>query len=527
MVPFGITATNFTVEFYPLRDSPGQAQVIGGTGQAVTEMFIEDAEVTKINHDRKIATLEPIDEMPVRSECVGRGNCRRCTDEAVYRCSLCRTFYCSKACQQRDWKTHVFVCRVANRPNNVDFLNCTIRRIKREMTSGDAGRIYNGILYLLADDHICNTFGFKNCVTDLELTDLVCLYSTVLSTTRPANQTLQRKLELGILGEFLESFCQMERRVAEMPGRNECPCVTWFLARRTSEDAFLIPSIEEQPYGTCVTAALDAMQSLQLTERFEHGPMLNKSRSDVYNLFVAIQPYTMRLPDVRSSLWTKFGFCYCTTFDQRITLATNYLSLLEVATFDEIVSAYETATLFELMRRHKINISSRMQGTRPISHADSEDGVFRLMIGVEHALSGNFCHCFKYTAGRRCYSYFETHLDREADGNFGFHMVNTWERWQLLNFYKHVFALPGFDPQKMAEARRDPDPNQLERYLDTLVPDTRTKLFDISRCHILFPKFRGRVRVMTADGRRGIPGWHDGCDCKRHDVLVPRGLASC
>ncbi|KAI0513281.1 hypothetical protein F5B22DRAFT_637225 [Xylaria bambusicola] len=523
MVPWAVTATEHSVEFYPLPESPGRAQVIGGSGTAIA-MPIEDAELTKINHDRKAFKLEQINEMPHEIKHIGQRSCRRCGKLATYRCSACRTSYCSKDCQKRDWKTHVFVCRVANRPHDVDILSLTIRKTKRDMISGSIERTYNAIRYLLADDRLCTTFGFNNCATDLELADLVCLYSNVLARARPSNQGLQQKLNEGVLGEFLKNFCQLERRVAEITGKDECTCVTWFLERRTSEEAFPIPGIETEPYGIWDTAVSCAIQSLQLTERVENGPMFNKSQSDVFRLYVAIPPYVQRFPDVRSSLWTKFGFCYCRTFEQRQSLATSYWNLLAVSTFDEIVAAYQTATLFDLMQRHGIGTPPRVQETRPIEDMDSEDGIFRLMIGVEHALSGNFCNCFQYDPSWRCRSYFETHLDREADGNFGFHMRSSWERWQLLNFYKYVFALPDFDPGEMAKARQDVDPKRLEKYLDTLVPDAKTKLIDRYRFNPFFPRFEGRVSVVTQDRQR-VPGWHRGCGCKIHDVLGPPGLS--
>ncbi|KAK5633590.1 hypothetical protein RRF57_009304 [Xylaria bambusicola] len=524
MVPFGISATEFSVEFFPLPHSPGHAQVIGGSGTATT-MSIEDAEITKINHDRKAFMLEQINEMPHGIQHAGRRSCRRCGNSAAYRCSACRTSYCSNICQKRDWKTHVFICRVASRPNDVDFLNLTIRNIKQNMISENIERTYAGIHYLLADDHLCTTFGFKNCATDIELADLVCLYSTVLARTRSANQNLQWKLDLGALGDFLKDFCQIERRVAEITGKAECSCVTWFLARYILEEKFPIPGIETEPYRIWDTAVSYAVQSLQLTARVENGPMFNKSESDVFNLYVAIQPYVLRFPDVRSSLWIKFGFCYCRTFDQRQNLATNYWNLLEASTFDEIVSAYQTGTLLDLMRRHGISTAPGVQEIQPVEDADSEHGIFRLMVGVEHALAGNFCNCFKYHASWHCHSYFETHLDREADGNFGFHMTSTWERWQLLNFYKYVFALPEFDPRKMAKAREDVDTKGLEKYLDTLVPEAKRKLTDRYRFNPLFPRFDSRVRAVTQDGQ-GVPSWHRGCGCKIHDVFGPPGLSS-
>jgi hypothetical protein len=80
-----------------------------------------------------------------------------------------------------------------------------------------------------------------------------------------------------------------------------------------------------------------------------------------------------------------------------------------------------------------------------------ERGIYRLIAEINHTLSGQFCYCFMSKS--YCHPKFETHLSRESDGDYGFHGTNTWERWQLLNFYKHVFSRPSFDAWEMQEAK--------------------------------------------------------------------------
>lgn len=113
---------------------------------------------------------------------------------------------------------------------------------------------------------------------------------------------------------------------------------------------------------------------------------------------------------------------------------------------------------------------------------------------------------------------------QEADAGYGFHLTNSWERWQLLNFYKHVFGLRDFDPEAMAAAKESGERGGLERYLDTLVPDARRKLRDRKRAdHLLFPTLDGRLAVRTVIGE-DIPHCHLPCGCKRHDVVGPPGI---
>ncbi|KAB8261619.1 hypothetical protein BDV32DRAFT_137204 [Aspergillus pseudonomiae] len=247
------------------------------------------------------------------------------------------------------------------------------------------------------------------------------------------------------------------------------------------------------------SAALSTAQARQDDEpRYSEKPStlrLTPGQAEVFKLFIAIQPSIWQVPDINSSAWINFGFCYCN------------------ATFDDIVSAYETSTMAELMGKHGIDVPS---GTIY--------SVFRLMSGVSHALSGRFCSCFRMQHDHPYHRYFETHLDAECEVGFGFDMTNSWERWQLLNFYRHVFKLPVFDPRAMAAAKDIHEHGALERYLDTLVPDMRRKIFDMDRAgSALFPILGARIMV-TTKGAAETSSSHLSFYCRVHDVLGPPGL---
>lgn len=140
-------------------------------------------------------------------------------------------------------------------------------------------------------------------------------------------------------------------------------------------------------------------------------------------------------------------------------------------------------------------------------------GIYRFIGEVRHALSGHYCPCFRSAC--QIHSKYETLLSKETEGDYGFHGANTWERWQLLNFYAHVFSHPAFDPRKMQDARRDANPEALENYLNTLVPNFRRKIGHWFLADGLFPKLKNRIR---------FPHGRPQCDCIIHTTLVPRGL---
>ncbi|KAB8219542.1 hypothetical protein BDV33DRAFT_191835 [Aspergillus novoparasiticus] len=257
--------------------------------------------------------------------------------------------------------------------------------------------------------------------------------------------------------------------------------------------------------------------------RFKDGCRLNTAQAEVFKLFVTIWGSICQIPDTNSSTWINFGFCYCSSFQQRQELSRKYQLLAAPnATFDDIVSAYETSTMAELMTKHGIDLLDLSQRVRLQRTSGMLYSVFRLMIGVSHALSGRFCSCFRMRPDRPCHGYFETHFDSECDVAYGSHLTNSWERWQLLNFYRHLFNLSEFDPRAMAAAKESPEHGALERYIDTLIPDMRRRIFDIDRVgSFLFPKLNARcsVTIRGAEESSHLP-----CHCRVHDALGPPGL---
>jgi len=261
---------------------------------------------------------------------------------------------------------------------------------------------------------------------------------------------------------------------------------------------------------------------LDLDERRRSNNLLDRPESEVLKLFTVIQAGAFRYPTTDTSVWIRSGFCHCKTSEQREMLRSKYFALAAFkATFVDIASAYGSWTIPDLMIAHGIDISDlETEGIKLAKPSDSEYAVLRLMLGVRHALSGRFCSCFRVNQARNCHVYFETHLDIECDSAYGFHLTNSWERWQLLNFYQYVFSLPGFDVSKMAEATVN---KELEQYLNTLVPDMRRKIMDLDRASsTLYPMLKGRIQVQMLDS--GERREHLACHCRVHDLVGPPGL---
>ncbi|RAQ60756.1 hypothetical protein COH20_010907 [Aspergillus flavus] len=443
LVPGAFSASDRQVQFSPMPGEPGFADFLAPSMPHVSNRLpIEQAEMYKINHDRKQCSLERIHEMQ-SPEATNSRLCRHCRRSAGSRCSACWTWYCSHACQRRDWKRHVFTCRTPKRPNDIDFFRLIVRHVKRAMMSENPETIRKSLLDLFADDYSCRTFGFNNCTSTREALCLVCLYDTMIAACRFPARVLNNYLKDGLLGEVLLFFCRLH--IEQTGGQLECECIAWYLERRKI-GPFPIPNLEGEIYSIWETAHDEALNSLDLYDRFNDGCRLNTAQAEVFKLFVTIRGSIYQIPDTNSSTWINFGFCYCTSFQQRQELSLKYSLLASSnASFDDIVSAYETSTMAELMTKHGIDLSDLSQkGVRLQRPSGMVYSVFRLMIG----------------------------------------------RWQLLNFYRHLFNLPEFDPRAMAAAKESPQRGALERYIDTLVPDMRRRIFDMDRARsILFSNF--------------------------------------
>lgn len=145
---------------------------------------------------------------------------------------------------------------------------------------------------------------------------------------------------------------------------------------------------------------------------------------------------------------------------------------------------------------------------------------YRLVTEVKHAPSGRFCSCFhcrKYPSG---YAFFEneSHLSIPSGIEYAFHGTVEWKRWQLLNFYQHVFSLPAFDVGELQAANAA---NSMIDHLDRLVPDLRFNLFCEYRTSLTFSALGVTVQSRTTGERV-----HEADYSMVHDVQQSFGLSN-
>lgn len=509
----GQSIANDNVLICEHSDKPGIVSVFGGSLSKLTEMTLEEAEVYKENHIRGKFGLERTDEMPPKQKGDENRSCHRCSFPSDLHCSACRTRYCSKYCQKREWRRHVFVCTTKNRPNDVDYLSIILKRWNRSRE--DESTKSRILLELYSDNDLCKTFGFNNCFNSSEVGHLICLYGHMIS--KLSHKGLQVAVDAGNLGNFMETFTELVQ-LDRISSYCDCSCFTWFLIRRSNQ--FRVPNWEGS-YSYQIFGLRWAELILSLEERDDEVDPLSDAEKEVLSLYSILLRDFNDLPGPLDRKWFTFGFCFCKNYDQRKELAKLYAELVgSGASIGDIAHAHESGSLSALMKHRGLDLSY-FEENDIFFHMPGLDerGIYRLIAEVNHTLSGRFCYCF--TPKPYCHPEFETHLSRESDGDYGFHGTNTWERWQLFNFYKYVFDLPNFDARKMQEAKRQSarekrsDHDRLNEYLDSLVPDFKKKIGNWVLGDVMFPKTRASI---------SFPWGRPECCCVMHNAFAPEGL---
>lgn len=403
----------------------------------------------------------------------------------------------------------MFVCCVPHRPNDIDRLYL-MSRWWRVVWQGQEGRA-KLITSLFSDDDLCKKFGFNQCLTESEIANLLCIYYNLLQCGKSSE--LQIHIELGTLGDHIRAWLETND-LNLTPSGGECLCIPWFLKQR--QESFRIPDLDG-PFAYQNYACHDLEGRFTLCSRGPSLGALNAAELKVARLYLTLLRPFNNEPKAWTSEWFDFGFCYCTSDSQRRSLARAYVGLAsEGVSLDQIASRWEHSSLGLLMKEKGVDTAGlEANGVYFRAPQFEEFGIYRLMAEVKHALLGCYCLCFRPPCPN--HSKHEFLLSKESEGDYGFHGANTWERWQLLNFYSHVFAHPAFDPRAMQEARRNPEPDALEIYLDSLIPDFRRKIWNQYIADVMFPKLRARV---------SFPQGRPHCGCVNHTVLISEGLDS-
>lgn len=486
----------------PIHDKPGYAWVSGARfDHQSIEMTFTEAEHLKDQDIRSMFKLESPNEMPLRRVSHSH-KCKLCGQSCESRCSACRMNYCSRRCQSKDWFRHVFICCVKNRPNDVDYLKVLVRQWLAEIN--DLVSRAHFLTTLFRDDHLCKTFGFNICVQEMEVTNLFCIYNSL--TCQFSSKRLQQFVEHHALGGFIGHWIQHQMAQTSL---EECGCFPWFLSLYQS-GSFDIPNHDGQYLYQGW-----AIQELENVFSIEYDSVLSRSEHDVRFLYRTLLRDFNNIPNIGDPEWVRFGFCYCTSRTQMELLAKAYIQLTAHASLSEIATAWKSNTLLDIMKAKGIGISALVsEGIYPRQPSPETIGIYRFMSEVSHGLSGCPSCSYKNT---RCkfHSKDEPLLCKQSEVDYGFHSINTYERWRLLNFYSDLFANPKFNLQKMQEATRHLDVHALETYIESLIPEFRRITWNEHMTDGMFPKLNSRLKFQ---------GGYPSCECFIHKIPVSEGV---
>ncbi|KAJ5153726.1 uncharacterized protein N7500_009165 [Penicillium coprophilum] len=486
----------------PIYGRPGYATVSGARfNHRAIEMTFTEAERLKDEDIRSMFKLEPPHKMPLRR--ISRSHkCKACGQPSESRCAACRMNYCSRRCQSKDWFRHVFVCCVKSRPNDADYLKLLTRQWVAVMD--DLVPRTRFLATLFEDDHLCKAFGFNICVQEMDIVHLFCIYNNL--TSRFPSRMLQHFVDYYSLGRFIEHWIKYQMAQNNM---QDCGCFPWFLSLHQS-GALDIPD-----RGGEYLYQLWAIQELDKMFPVYNDSVLSRPEHVVRFLYRILLRDINNIPKVGDPEWVRFGFCYCTKRAQMQLLAKAYIQLATHASLNQIATAWMSDSLLGLMETKGISMSSLVsEGIYPRQPSPETIGIYRLMSEVAHGLGGcPSCACKNARCG--FHSKDEPLLCKESEADYGFLSVNTWERWRLLNFYSNLFADPKFNPQKMQEAKRDPDPQVLETYIESVVPGFRRVIWNEHLTDGMFPKLGTRLKFR---------GPHPSCECFIHNLPLSEGV---
>ncbi|CAJ2510755.1 Uu.00g063800.m01.CDS01 [Anthostomella pinea] len=524
MMTFQHSAVDDEIFIHAIPDKPGYADVTNRRWKDGTrEMKLGEAEKLRIDQLRQVHGLEKLDQMPPE-ELHRPKTCRHCGYRpALFYCSACHTRYCGELCQKQNWHAHVFVCRVDSRPNQVDYLRLFLRRWAPKATIVVSRAT---VQELLADDELCFTFGFNACLLESEVRKLMTIFRHAVRHFRLRELqewTSEKRLHQQLRHHLSRSSGAIHEPVQKV--------LEWYLEPGIDtriDEACIHPVYQHHLFAVDFTRQL-------LGPLKDLVPLSRRSESArrVLSLYTKLLQPMNNVPGPLDEEWLEYGFCQCRTEDQRQKLRRAYHVLLNTTSLEEIIDTVEsTGNLASLIRRDINAGISPLAGehTALSFPRPSEIGAYRFVAEVGHILSGGYCQCFKHQhddTNAFCAALGlpkrdpGSHLSVDSEVIYGFHAAEVWERWQLFNFYAHVFSLPKFDPRHLQAAAQGTARNSLEIYLDSLVPGFRMKLYCKYRTGILFPRLGGKLRHRDTNEPIHVPDY-----TVVHDVTQSLGLTN-
>ncbi|KAG5635941.1 hypothetical protein H0H81_009626 [Sphagnurus paluster] len=148
---------------------------------------------------------------------------------------------------------------------------------------------------------------------------------------------------------------EIKAAFGQLPADNRGAYYTWFLQNQYILDKSIPIPVDEQLLNQVEETTLrawrftghsESLSSQQIQEKISE---MSPARSSCYYLVLALLIDPMSHPHPNMVCWFEFGFCTCRGRMQESILTYIYRALMRQCSFDELVDAFDSATLPQLM----------------------------------------------------------------------------------------------------------------------------------------------------------------------------------
>jgi MYND finger len=364
--------------------------------------------------------------------------CSACLEPASRRCSGChRDWYCSKQCQESDWVRHIFDCNPGRDINTADYLALAVRDD-------------------LLPEHrqTLIDYGFERAFTADNRTHLFGLFVDLIRFLDVKPQKIHKWRLNGTLVREIHAAYE------KVPVSSRGGCYPWFVKNQyVLDDSTPIPDhpseLMHRAWSFIGGSPLDT--DGQIEAQIATWP---KNKRMCHYLYVVLVGGWHPAPN--QELWVYFGFCATRNDYEESGLGGLYRQSIELCTLDEFTAAFESSTLFALMRLKGMHQDT----SRSIWNSGWED--------LEDVLSGSpdrfksVWYLKQYIMAKG-----EVELIPAVVVDYGYmNYKDEEDTSSLTTLYTQIFEKPGMKPLELHQAAIK---GELFEYAGRFVPLEKTK----------------------------------------------------
>jgi hypothetical protein len=280
-----------------------------------------EAPPSELTSDEAHSDTEAFEPLPEHN----RPSCGKCgvRKNSLISCQKCKSVsYCDKACLEKDWTRHKYLCCLGRPLDEVDDL---IRACHEEN--------------IPTNDDVAKAFGFCFFTSAVDRQRLFRLYCDLVNQWGVSEEELRQAWKSNKLKELMQFR------------GSQVPC-----ARIRNEVRWLV---QHNRFGSGVVTSWDTVFETQrhildpLDRTIPWHLLKPREKLEAYVFWCQITNGTM--PDLEEDNWIFFGFCTASNDCQTQRLAQLYGLLVGRANFEDFWQARLSSKIVELFREHGLN----------------------------------------------------------------------------------------------------------------------------------------------------------------------------